>query len=334
MVRHTGDNHQNLQQSELISVIVPVYKVENYLKTCVHSILAQTYKNFELILVDDGSPDRCPEICEELAAEDSRIRVIHRKNGGLSAARNTGTKSAEGGYLTYIDSDDSVEPLYLQTLYEALKKNDADVSVVRSREVYEGRSPEKQAAGAADERLVLTGRDAVKRLLEMDETFMITAWGKLYSRKLAGLLHYPEGKLHEDEYVTYKVYLAAGRVVLSDYIGYRYLQREGSIVHEFSEKNLEVLEAFREAPACLAAAGEPELQRLAVKRLLRILRYDYLKAETLEPAVRRKLYDEWRSEYKKNRLLLYSVRTSAEKIADALFAVSPKAYGAFRKLTK
>ena len=116
----------------LVSIIIPVYKVEKYLPNCIESILRQTFKDFELILVDDGSPDNCGEICEEYAQKDSRIKVVHQPNGGLSAARNSGIDIAKGDYLTFIDSDDFVFPHYLEILVKLCQENDADMSVCSS----------------------------------------------------------------------------------------------------------------------------------------------------------------------------------------------------------
>ena len=124
----------------LISVIVPVYKVEAYLTACVESVLAQTYPNFELILVDDGSPDNCPRMCDEFAARDSRIRVIHKKNGGLSSARNAGIDAAKGSYLAFLDSDDLWTPFFLERLHAALTEADADFSVCLFRR-FQGEAP-------------------------------------------------------------------------------------------------------------------------------------------------------------------------------------------------
>ena len=116
---------------ELISIIVPIYKVEKYLCECIDSVLAQTYENFELILVDDGSPDNCGKICDEYAKKDSRIKVFHKENGGVSSARNVGLDNAKGEYITFIDSDDFVDKQYLERLYVDLKENGADVSICK-----------------------------------------------------------------------------------------------------------------------------------------------------------------------------------------------------------
>lgn len=118
-----------MQKEPIISIIVPVYKVENYLQKCIDSILAQTFRDFELILVDDGSPDRCPELCDAAAEKDSRIRVIHQKNGGLSAARNAGLDAARGGWIAFVDSDDAIEPEMYEALHDSAVKENADVAV-------------------------------------------------------------------------------------------------------------------------------------------------------------------------------------------------------------
>ena len=131
----------------LISVIIPVYKVEDYLTACVESVLAQTYQTFEIILVDDGSPDNCPQMCDEFAARDSRIRVIHKPNGGLSSARNAGIDGAKGEYLAFLDSDDLWTPLFLERLYRAIGETGADLAVCLFRR-FRGTPPLEQPEAA------------------------------------------------------------------------------------------------------------------------------------------------------------------------------------------
>ncbi len=188
-----------------ISVIVPVYKVEPYLRGCIDSILAQTFTDFELILVDDGSPDNCPAICDEYAAKDSRIRVIHQENGGLSAARNSGIGTARGNYLCFADSDDLVAPDYLAYLHGLLVTSNADFSVCGCRRFQE----EGELAGLLPEERAWTCIPASEFFLrQMGPETEMGVWNKLFRRELFGDLRFEEGRLHED--VLLSVDLAAG----------------------------------------------------------------------------------------------------------------------------
>ena len=126
----------------MVSVIIPIYKVEKYLRKCIDSVLNQTYQDFEIILVDDCSPDNCPKICDEYAKTDGRIKVIHKENGGVSSARNAGIKIANGEYLSFIDSDDSVEENFLQILVEGLENNGADLCTTKHKKVFENSNEE------------------------------------------------------------------------------------------------------------------------------------------------------------------------------------------------
>ena len=207
----------------MISIIVPVYKVESYIRRCVDSILAQSYADFELILVDDGSPDGCGKICDEYAEKDSRIKVIHKENGGLSSARNAALdvvceeKRAE--WITFIDSDDWVHPEYLERLISAANKSGAQV-VLSDFIMTDG-----EATGEVSENVFCYS----------PEDFWVArrspiACAKLYRRELFENMRYPVGKLHEDEFLTYKLIFACEKVAYTPSKTYLYFQNAGSIM--------------------------------------------------------------------------------------------------------
>ncbi|MDO5311667.1 MAG: glycosyltransferase family 2 protein, partial [Clostridia bacterium] len=179
----------------LISVIIPVYKVEDYLPACVESVLSQTYSNTEIILVDDGSPDNCPRMCTAFAESDSRIRVIHKENGGLSSARNAGIDAARGEFLAFLDSDDLWSPWFLERLYRAITETNADFAVCLFRR-FQGK-PDVVPALPADH-LCFSQRDAYECLFDHHNVNMVVAWNKLYRARLFDKIRYPVGKLHED----------------------------------------------------------------------------------------------------------------------------------------
>lgn len=248
----------------MISVIVPVYKVEPYLRQCIDSILAQTYTDFELILVDDGSPDNCGAICDEYAKHDDRIRVIHQENGGLSAARNTGIDAARGEYLTFIDSDDWITETYLERLYILLNESNADISVCGMLSFMDGSEPESDLAAVDRNLKIMTGRAACLSIYSMDGVVPIMAWGKLYSRELFDGIRYPVGRIHEDDATTPKLLYRAPKVSVSSDPLYRYRQRKESIMHEkFTERRFDVIYAVDSCISFFEKAGDSELQHQA-----------------------------------------------------------------------
>lgn len=229
------------EHTPLISVIVPVYKVEPYLDRCVQSIVDQTYTNLEIILVDDGSPDNCPAMCDAWAAKDSRIRVIHKANGGLSDARNAGMAIAKGEYIGFVDSDDWISEDYIDYLYRAVVERNADISACDIRIVYEMSSAEHSAFNC--ERY--TAEQALDTLTR-GETFRAVAWNKLYRRDLLEGERFPVGRYHEDEFFTYRILAKAERLSYVDCGLYFYFQRQGSIMNSVSLKHLDTLDAYLE----------------------------------------------------------------------------------------
>ena len=225
-----------------ISVIVPVYKVEAFLSRCVESILAQTYRDFELILVDDGSPDNCGVLCDGYALRDSRVHVIHQENGGLSAARNTGIDWAFANsvsrWIAFVDSDDWVHPDFLRVLYETAEETLCKLSVCD----YFRTSGEDFPAQPDGKVQKLSSGDYYCGRFHNGST--ATAWNKLYHRSLFQELRYPVGKLHEDEFTTYRLVYQVKEVGFSPRVLYAYYQNPAGIMKSaWSPKRLDVLEA-------------------------------------------------------------------------------------------
>lgn len=223
----------------MISVIVPVYKVEKYLDKCVQSILGQTYSDFELILVDDGSPDDCPRLCDEYAQMDKRVKVIHKTNGGLSDARNMGVNQAKGEYVTFIDSDDYVSFDYLETLWGLKEKYGVDISVGGICTFYEGyeANPQNRAIEHCYDK-----KNALKHML-YQRTMDTSACAILLPTYIARKYPFPYGKYHEDEFTTYKYYSDVNMIAVTTKSLYFYMQRKGSIMHVFGQASLDELEA-------------------------------------------------------------------------------------------
>lgn len=223
-----------------ISVIVPIYKVEKYLKKCIDSILEQTYSNLEIILVDDGSPDNCPNICDEYAKKDSRIIVIHKKNGGLSDARNFGIEKATGKYIAFIDSDDYITCDYIEYLYKLIVDNNGDVSIVLPQIFYDDQ--DNVMIKNKKERInVYDSKTALLTMLYQKE-FDTSAWGKLYKTEFFGDIKFPVGKLYEDISTIYKTFLKSNIIVYSNQKKYFYLKRKDSIMgRSFKEKDMDYI---------------------------------------------------------------------------------------------
>ena len=250
-----------------ITVIVPVYKVEKYIFRCVDSILGQTFADFELILVDDGSPDNCGAICDEYAAKDSRIVVIHQENGGLSAARNAGIDwafaNSDSQWLTFIDSDDWVHPEYLQRLLDAAVENNVAVSISGYAET-DGTEPEISPETLAP---VIWNTEDFYVKHNVNATI---ACGKLYRKECFLQVRYPLGKLHEDEFTTYKILFAFSTVAYIPAPLYAYYSNPESIMQSaWSSKRLVAYDALESQIAFFDKHGYSESKRSIIRRYLK-----------------------------------------------------------------
>lgn len=225
-------------KNPLITIIIPIYKVEQYLEKCVDSVINQDYPDLEIFLVDDGSPDRCGDICESYAKKDSRIKVIHKKNGGLSDARNVAIDVALGEYITFVDSDDYVSDDYVSTLYGLIKKNDCKISV--SGYIRFGEDDELKDGNKVIKEYVFSPDNAIKEMF-YQQKFDTSAWAKMYHRSLfSDGLRYPVGLLFEDLPTTYKLFQKSDKVAFSTKETYFYLRRPTSIEGSpFSQKKID-----------------------------------------------------------------------------------------------
>lgn len=264
------DQANNKTAAAQISVIVPVYKVEPYLRCCIDSILAQTFTNFELILVDDGSPDNCGAICDEYAAKDKRITVIHQKNGGLSAARNAAIDwcfaNSKTEWITFVDSDDAIVPSCLETMYRYAEKTSADTVIAQE---YDFSNDEEIRSITEEVKSVKTipGKKASAGVYQRMSGVSFYAWGKLYRKSLLQGMRYPVGKQFEDEDLTPKLLYKSMMVTVLDAHLYCYRMREDSIVHvPFSLRRFDHLEGMDSCILFFKEKNEDELVRLAEKR--------------------------------------------------------------------
>jgi glycosyltransferase involved in cell wall biosynthesis len=222
-------------ENPLISIIVPVYNVEKYLRKCVGTLAGQTYKNIEIILVDDGSTDACPAICDETAEADARIKVLHTANGGQSAARNMGIEVSKGNYITFVDGDDYVTAGYVLHLYELMEERRADISITNYRlRRDDGEEINEEKINNEEERpscvLFMDRHEALETFLYRQH-FMQLPGGKLFRRSLFDDIEFPEGKVAEDLGIFYKLLDRAELVAYSSAVDYIYVQRLTSTMH-------------------------------------------------------------------------------------------------------
>ena len=262
-----------MMAKERITVIVPVYNTAKFLRRCVESIFAQTYDNLEIILVDDGSTDDAPGICDDLASQDPRVRVVHQENRGLSGARNTGLDLASSDHIMFLDSDDEMLPAMVETLWYIMQKTGADITQCDFTEIIEGASSseiQREKAFRRDsvgEIHLLRGRDKLTACLE--NWRFVVQWNKLFRREIFDGLRFPEGRYHEDEYVIYRELLAADLVAYTEQSFHLYYRHQASITWNPSmEKNFHKCEAFLDQAMLLADNGYKDLARMPYDRLI------------------------------------------------------------------
>ena len=239
-----------------ISVIVPAYNVEKYIEKCINSIIKQSYKNIEVIVVDDGSTDKTSKICDKIAKADNRIVVIHQQNQGLSQARNNGIKVATGNYISLVDGDDIVGENFLQNMISAVHSN-IDV-VISGYKTIDGSENEIDINQKAS--ITLSGQEATIELLTQQENYFVIAWNKLYEKDLftENNIWYPVGRIHEDNLTTYRLLSKARNVAIIDAADYLYIKHPGSITSKSkkSQQINEKINAAKEAVVFFAKSKE------------------------------------------------------------------------------
>ncbi len=256
---------------ELISVIVPVYNVEKYLEKCIDSIINQTYKNIEILLIDDGSTDSSGEICDRYAIKDKRILVFHKENGGLSDARNKGIDIATGKYISFIDSDDYVEENYISFLYEILKKFDADISMGKHYVRYQ----ENTIDTSSGQELCMNPEVTLEKML-YGEDVDVSAWAKLYKKDLFKDIRFPKGRVFEDAATTYKLIDKSSQVAFKSLPIYNYVMRKNSITNtSFNSSKMDLIVSTKEM-ANYVKDKYPNLKNAADRRVM----YAYLSTLT------------------------------------------------------
>jgi len=308
-----------------VSVIVPVYNVRLYLKKCVDSIVAQTYDNIEIILVDDGSNDGSCELCNAIANDSDKIKVIHKSNGGLSSARNAGIENATGDYICFIDSDDIISPIYVEHLTDILEKNNCDIAVGKYVQ-FSNIQPVFDLSNSFNTK-VLSGIQSIDMLFGVDYVNSTITCNKLFNIKLFEKLRFIDGKINEDEDIMYQLFYASNSVVFSDKIIYGYYKRQDSITKkQFSYKNFDFLEISVKRYEFFRDIGEERYYHLFLKNYCwALLDFSKKTKEILnDKKTSKKLVREFKQ---KSRILLKSQHISpVKKVALMLIRIFPTLY--------
>ena len=227
----------------IISIIVPIYNVGKYLPKCIESILNQTFKNFELILVNDGSTDNSGVVCDDYEKKDTRIKIIHKSNGGVSSARNAGLYVAKGEYIGFVDPDDYIDKNMYEKLYRLCIDNNSDIAICRFNREINGKIQNKEST---EEIIELNNMEAMNELFK-GNLYRFSLCNKLFSKKCFNDVLFPEGRIHEDLSTTYKLFANSKKAVYINYCGYIYVRRENSILTStYNEKRLQAFIAWDE----------------------------------------------------------------------------------------
>ncbi|MBC7764904.1 MAG: glycosyltransferase [Hyphomonadaceae bacterium] len=312
----------------LISIIVAVYNVEKYIDKCLESILAQTFADFELILVDDGSTDRSGNICDSFALEDGRINVIHKENGGLSAARNAGLDIAKGDFIGFIDGDDYIHSEMYRLLYNEITTRNGSIALC---EVIRVDNSECDIFSVIDNQQYhveeLSNMDVLERMHDIRGWLYVVACNKLYRKNIFDNLRYPLNRLHEDEFLAHRILFNTSKVVSINVPMYFYLQRDGSIMNVFSIKRLDALHAYSERITFFEEQGLFDLREKVILMMMLEFIHLYFSVAESEPNHKKSLKQYW---HMYNKFLVYLLCRNSisvkQKLMFLLFFASPKAY--------
>ncbi len=312
-----------------ISIIVPIYKVEKFLHKCIDSILNQTFTDFELILVEDGSPDCCGETCDEYANKDKRIRVIHQKNSGISLARNAGLDIARGDYIGFVDGDDYINPYMYETLYKLIVEQDCDVSMCH----YIKTESSEEALGKIEDKVEVEYYTNIEALVGLQglkgrdpETFCVV-WNKLFKRNLFDTLRFKPGKWYEDAFLMLYLYDKVHKVVYTHQPLYYYVQHEGSIMKQpYCIHSLDRIDVFFERMIFFRKLGFKELEWAAEHKYIE--RFFLLYFIAIEHGTDKEIMSKIYQRFRRNvvRALRNPLYHWKDKVAWIIFIISPKLY--------
>lgn len=312
----------------MISIIIPVYHVEEYLAECLDSVLGQTYRDLEIILVDDGSADACPAICDEYAGKDERIIVIHQQNQGLSGARNAGLDVAKGEYVTFLDADDRyTSSEVLEKMHAQMVEQKADILFSKYRRINEAGKPleEKREQGISR---VIDENQFWSLWEKREDNSLVVVYTKLYRRKIWETLRYPVGKIHEDEWVLHDVIRQCDRMVLTDIVSIDYRQRTNSIIHtNFCLKNLFKCGALAERMDYIMEKGLHQFEPQIFAEGTVVLLMGYARLDLRKDREARRYVRTYYNRYKEfARAMLPRTVEKKQKLRLCIFLCSLRAY--------
>lgn len=318
---------ENLVKEEPeLSIIVPVYNVEKYLPKCIESILNQTIKNFELLLINDGSTDGSGEICERYAQSDYRIKVIHQNNGGLSNARNKGISRARGKWIGFIDSDDYIHREMYQILYDMVTREKAEIGVCELEKIYETNKVKKDYKHTY--KITKMQKEEVLLKINREPFLWDVACNKLYAKRLFEEIKYPEGMIFEDMDISHRLFYSAEGISYTDKVLYYYVQREGSILNaSFNIKRLDRLKALQHRIQFARQIGFKVFQQETEKIYADSVCSSYFKIKKYIHRPNQHI-NKIRKDYLIHlpRLLSNPLFSVKHKVALVLFAISPQVY--------
>ena len=323
-IENCAENKIDTKQ-ELISIVVPVYNVEAFVDASVQSMVAQTYQNIEIILVDDGSTDASGTICKKWAEKDARVRYIHKENGGAASARNAALDACKGQLITFVDSDDFIDENYIEVLYRSMKEEDADISICGWKDETD---MEKKPVDNPGSKVCYDKVEAMCKLL-YQEDFDTAMWCKLYKASMFDTIRFPEGNIYEDIAIIYKVFELADKVVYTGYNGYHYLLRDtGTTLKKFSKKKMDLIDVADEMEAYILA-NMPEAATAMKSKYVRANFHIYLQIP------REQEFEKERTRIEKNidkyrKSVLADART--RRGTKAALLISGISYGFFYKL--
>lgn len=308
-----------------ISIIVPIYNVEKYLEKCIYSIINQTYKNLEIILVDDGSTDNCYRICDDFQKKDKRVIVLHKKNGGLSDARNAGLQLATGELIGFVDGDDYIRNDMYEQMYKCMKNKKVDIVECKCINV---RNEKEEEVNDSSKTYLYDGKAALKLMMSSKKKIQkprLSVWSKLFKREVIERLKFPVGKVHEDIVFEAKAFLNAKKVCILDKQLYCYNIREGSIMNSgFSKKDLDKLILMQERTELLKQRKLNDLVEVSeINYYETVLRYYYLASINKTINIKQKLEEL----LKKDKYRILNLRLSeVRKVEFKIFYFSPQIY--------
>ena len=313
-----------------LSIIVPIYNVEKYLPRCIESILNQTFREFELILINDGSTDNCKEICEKYKKIDSRIIVVNKKNGGVSSARNFGIDISRGEYIGFVDPDDFIDANMYEILFNTANSYNSDMVICDYYKVSEYDIKKYEEIQLNNKGIIvenINNIDAIERILTVGEKFIV-AWNKIYKRRLFENLRYNEGMIYEDEFLAHRILYRCNKVSIINSSLYYYVQRKGSIVNStFSSKKFDKVYAIKDRVDFLKDKGIVNLIYKAEKSFIDYFVWNYFvgyqRLENIEYELKR-LKKEFNSVF--YRILDNKLISIKEKLTLCILYLSPYLY--------